>query len=206
MSDERRVPAREGRFEVRERASRFLAFALPCASPEEGGGAVARWRSEFHDASHVAFAWRIGAPPSAITRASDAGEPSGTAGRPIASAIESAGLTDVVVGVVRYFGGTRLGTGGLARAYRDAAAGALREAGQAIRTDTRTVRITCAYPRIGEIRRLVHPPEVAVLEETFGEAAQMRLAVFRSRVPLLLAALEESRIPYEVEEEPTADS
>lgn len=198
-SDRRRIPAREGRFELRERASRFLAFALPCATPEDGADAVAAWRREFHDATHVAFAWKIGAPSSAITRSSDAGEPSGTAGKPIASAIESAGLTDVVVGVVRYFGARKLGTGGLARAYRDAAAGALREAGQAIRADTQTVRVACAYSRIGELRRLIHPPEVVVLEESFTETARMRLAVFRSRVPAFLAALEEARLSYEVE-------
>ena len=190
MTDERAVPAREGRFELRERASRFLAFALPCADADQGSAAVLRWRREYHDASHVAFAWKLGPPEDAQARASDAGEPAGTAGKPIASAIETAGLTDVVVGVVRYFGGTKLGTGGLARAYRDAAAGALRGAGRAVRADTRVVVVTCDYARMGELRRLVDPPSIAVLDEAFGEDARVRLAVYRSRVPSLSAAPE----------------
>ncbi len=200
VTDERHVPAREGRFELRERASRFLAFSLPCGDPQEGAAAVAAWRREYHDASHVAFAWKIGPPAETRVRASDAGEPAGTAGKPIASAIDAAGLTDVVVGVVRYFGGTKLGTGGLARAYRDAAAGALAEGGRAVRAETRRVVVTCGYARIGELRRLVDPPRVAVSDETFGEEATVRLEVYRSRVPALLAALDEARLEYVTED------
>ncbi|MEP6800464.1 MAG: YigZ family protein [Acidobacteriota bacterium] len=200
MTDDRAVPAREGRFEIRERASRFLAFALPCESPDQGSAAVAAWRREYHDASHVAFAWKMGPPGEARARASDAGEPAGTAGKPIAAAIETAGLTDVLVGVVRYFGGTKLGTGGLARAYRNAAAGALRDAGRAVRADTRVVTVTCDYARIGELRRLVDPPRIAVVGEAFGDDARVRLAVYRSRVPALSAALVEARLKHTVEE------
>lgn len=202
MGDERSVPARTGRFETREKASRFLAFAAFCERPEGAAEAVAAWKREFHDATHVAFAWRIGPPESAMTRSSDAGEPSGTAGRPIASAIESADLTDVVVGVVRYFGGTKLGTGGLARAYRAAAAGALADAGRATRAETRVITVTCGYERIGELRRLITPPEIAVSDETFGESVRVRLLVYRSRVPGFLAALDEVRLAYEIDETP----
>jgi putative IMPACT (imprinted ancient) family translation regulator len=112
-ADERVVAAREGRAEIRERASRFLAFASPVSSPGEAAQAVARLRREYHDATHVAFAWKIGSGATAAQRSSDAGEPSGTAGKPIAAAIASAGISDVLVAVVRYFGGTKLGTGGL---------------------------------------------------------------------------------------------
>ena len=199
MSDERVVPAREGRFEVRERASRFLAFARPCDSPGDGAAAVAGWRREFHDATHVAFAWSVGPAHAAETRQSDAGEPSGTAGRPIAAAIASAGMSDVVVGVVRYYGGTKLGTGGLARAYRDAAAGALADAGRRTRASTRVVRVSCAYSRIGDVKRLVAPPEVEIAGETFGEEAEIRLAVYLSRVDALTASLEELRISWKLE-------
>lgn len=197
-SDERAVPAREGRSEVRERASRFLAFARECSTPESAAETVAALRREFHDATHVAFAWLIGPPESVRTRASDDGEPSGTAGRPIAASIESSGLTDVVVAVVRYYGGTKLGTGGLARAYRGAAAGALEDAGRALRVETRGVLVRCAYARIGELKRLVRPPEVAVAEESFGEDARVRLAVYPSRVESLLAELAEARLDYEL--------
>jgi uncharacterized YigZ family protein len=197
--DERLVPAREGRFELRERASRFLGLAVPCASAEDANERLARWRREFHDATHVAFAWRVGTGPRALARSSDAGEPSGTAGKPIALAIESDAVTDVLVGVVRWYGGTRLGTGGLARAYRAAAAGALEAAGSRVAADARVVAVTCPWARIGDLRRLVRPPEVTIVSEVFGEETLVRLAVFRSRVPALAAALDEARLPYALE-------
>lgn len=204
--DERLVPAREGRFELRERASRFLAIAVPSASAAEANDRLARWRREFHDATHVAYAWRIGTGGTdgrgtGVERSSDAGEPSGTAGKPIALAIQSAALSDVLVAVVRWFGGTKLGTGGLARAYRSAAEGALAEAGSRTVADTRTVAVSCPWDRMGDLRRLVRPPEVTVVSERFEEAiAIVRLSVFRSRLPALFAALDESRLSYSVEE------
>ncbi|HKA35390.1 MAG TPA: YigZ family protein, partial [Thermoanaerobaculia bacterium] len=98
--DERSVPERPGRGEVRERASRFLAFAHRVSTPDEAAAIIEGLRREYHDATHVAFAWRTGSGPSAAERSSDAGEPSGTAGKPIAGAISSARLSDVVVAVV----------------------------------------------------------------------------------------------------------
>ncbi len=84
--DSRTVPAHEGRAEIRERASRFLAFVYPASAPEQAAEKVARLRRQYHDATHVAFAWKIGSGDSTEQRASDAGEPSGTAGKPIAAA------------------------------------------------------------------------------------------------------------------------
>lgn len=170
-------------------------------SPAEAGDAVARLEREYHDATHVAFAWRIGAGDAAISRASDAGEPSGTAGKPIASSIASAGVTDVVVAVVRYFGGTKLGTGGLARAYRESAARALESAGTRAVYDLRAIVVTCPYARLGAVRRLVRPPEIAVVSEEFGQESKVTLAVRRSLVASLLEKLDEARIPYRVTED-----
>jgi len=201
--DERLVPAREGRFELRERASRFLAIAVPCASPAAANDLLARWRREFHDATHVAYAWRIGTDGrgTGVERSSDAGEPSGTAGKPIALAIQSAAVSDVLVAVVRWYGGTKLGTGGLARAYRSAAEGALAEAGSRTVAETRTVAVSCPWERMGDLRRLVRPPEVTVVSERFEEAiAIVRLAVFRSRLLALAAALDDARLSYSLED------
>jgi uncharacterized YigZ family protein len=198
MSDERTVAAHEGRAEIRERASRFLAFVSPAATPEEAAALVARLRKEYHDATHVAFAWRIGSGGSARERASDAGEPSGTAGKPIAAAIASAGVTDVVAAVVRYFGGTRLGTGGLSRAYRRAAEAAIAAAERKTLRETVLVVVTCPYERLGSARRLLRPPEVTLAAETFEPDPVLRLEVLRSRLPGLLADLEEARLPYEI--------
>lgn len=198
MSDKRTVPAHEGRAEIRERASRFLAFVSPAATPEEAAALVARLRKEYHDAAHVAFAWKIGSGGSGRERASDAGEPSGTAGKPIAAAIASAGVTDVVAAVVRYFGGTKLGTGGLSRAYRRAAEAAIAAAERKTLRETVLVVVTCPYERLGSVRRLLRPPGVTLAAETFEPDPVLRLEVLRSRLPGLLADLDEARLPYEI--------
>ncbi len=199
--DERLVPAGEGSGEVRELASRFLAFAYPVSNPEEAAEAVARLKRRYHDATHVAVAWKIGSGDAASRRASDAGEPSGTAGKPIASAIESAGVTDVLVAVVRYFGGPKLGTGGLSRAYREAAGRAIAAAGRVARRETLLVLVTCPYEKLGSARRLVRPPDVTLAGESFGERPVLHLEVLRSRLPALLEALERARLSYELEPE-----
>ena len=196
--DERVVPARDGTGEVRELASRFLAFAYPVSDPDEAVEAIERLRRRYHDATHVAFAWKIGSGDAALRRSSDAGEPSGTAGKPIASAIESAGVTDVVVAVVRYFGGTKLGTGGLSRAYREAAGRAIAAAGRLTRRETVLVLVTCPYEKVGSARRLVRPPDITLAGETFGETPLIRLEVLRSRLPELVAALDRERLSYEL--------
>jgi uncharacterized YigZ family protein len=196
--DERTVPAHEGRAELRERASRFLAFAFPVSDTEQAAGEVARLKKQYHDATHVAFAWKIGSGDSAVARSSDAGEPSGTAGKPIAAAIESAGVGNVAVAVVRYFGGTKLGTGGLARAYREAAGQAIAAAGTKMLRETSLVIVTCPYERLGAARKLVRPPGVVLAGESFEAGPVLRLEVFPSRLPDLLTSLDEARLGYKV--------
>jgi len=166
---------------------------------ESAAEEVRKRRREYHDATHVASAWKIGSGDAARRRASDDGEPSGTAGKPIASAIDSAGVTDVLVAVVRYFGGTKLGTGGLSRAYREAAARALAVAGTRVLRETATVVVTCGYESAGAVRRLLRPPEVSLLEESFGDQCLFRLAVDFSRLPILTRALEEKKLAFRLE-------
>jgi putative IMPACT (imprinted ancient) family translation regulator len=155
-------------------------------------------RREYHDATHVAFAWKIGSGDVARARASDDGEPSGTAGKPIALAIEAAGLTDVLVAIVRYFGGIKLGTAGLARAYREAAARALSKAGSRLLQETVRVIVTCRYESASAVRRLLRPPEVTLLEERFGSDCLFGILVQASRLPSLTRALQAARLAYEV--------
>ena len=190
------MPAGEGHGQLRERASRFLAFAFPCATPGEAAERIAALAREHHDATHVAFAWAVGAGDAARTRCSDAGEPSGTAGKPIAAAIAAADLTDVLVAVVRHFGGTKLGTGGLARAYREAAARALASAGARVVYETSIVEVTCPHARVSAVKRLVRPPDIAILAEDFAAEAHLALSVRRSLVPELTARLDAERIPW----------
>lgn len=188
-ADARAVPAAPGRGEVREKGSRFFGVAARASSVAEAEEQLERLRREYHDATHVAFAWKIGAGESPLRRASDAGEPSGTAGRPIAGAIDSAGLTDVVAAVVRYFGGTKLGTGGLARSYRLAAARALAAAGAQTIYDTARVEVRCPYEKAGAVRRLLDPPHVRLAAERFEPEPVLELEVRRSRVEGVLEAL-----------------
>lgn len=124
------VPGRIAQYELRERASRFKAFVFPVVSVEAAEQELAALKKEYFDASHICFAWVIGSGKEEKARSSDAGEPKGTAGPPILDAIRSAGITNTLVAVARYFGGTKLGTGGLSRAYRLAAAQALALAGK----------------------------------------------------------------------------
>jgi putative IMPACT (imprinted ancient) family translation regulator len=153
-------------------------------------------KREHHDATHVAFAWKIGAGDAARVRSSDAGEPSGTAGKPIAAAIEAAGLSDVLVAVVRHFGGTKLGAAGLARAYRKAAALALEAAGARVVYETRTLTVACPYGRLSAVKRLVRPPEIEILAEEFGADTRITLSVRRSLLPALTEKLAAERLEY----------
>jgi len=114
------IPAKEARAEIIVINSRFIASAGPAFSVEQARNFIARIKSEFPDASHHVPVYLIGFGASSTAHCSDAGEPAGTAGRPALAVLQGAGLGDVVVVVTRYFGGTRLGTGGLVRAYSDA--------------------------------------------------------------------------------------
>ncbi len=201
-TDSRRVPAREGRGEVREKGTRFFGFAAPAASADAAEEFLARLRREYHDATHVACAWRIGGPgaePRAESvKASDDGEPSGTAGRPIGAAIASAGLTDVVAAVVRYFGGTKLGTGGLVRAYREAAEIALAACGSLTVYDAARIETRPSHARVGVVRRLIDPPNVRLAAERFDPEPVLVLEVRRSMVERVLNRLIEERIAAKV--------
>lgn len=191
-SDSRRIPAREGRSEIRERASRFLGFAFRADDESAARLRLAALGKEFHDATHVCFAWRIGP----VVRAADAGEPAGTAGKPMLAALDALGLDRAAVAVVRYFGGTKLGTAGLARCYRAAASAALAEAGFETVFDLREIEIEIPHDRVAAVKRLIAPPDVAVVEEKFGERAWFRLAVRASRLAALEAELREKRIEF----------
>ena len=191
-SDSRRVPARDGRGEVRERASRFLGFAFRADDVEPARERIRRLGKEYHDATHVCFAWRIGA----SVRATDAGEPAGTAGKPILSAIEASGLDRVAVAVVRYFGGTKLGTAGLVRCYRAAAHDALEDAGSDIVFDVRELEVETGFERIAAVKRLIDPPNVILREEDFSDRARFRIVVRESRLAGLERELEDARLAF----------
>jgi uncharacterized YigZ family protein len=194
MTDHFQVPASEHAAEIRVQRSLFRALVVPTESEESFATRLGQAEREHHDATHHCWAFRLFDPP--LIRSSDAGEPSGSAGRPIAQAIESAGLSDVGVIVIRWYGGVKLGTGGLARAYRDAAAEALAGAPRLDRWLYESVDVRTHHRNANLIFRLVSPPDVVLDRSEFGEEARFSLRVRRSMIGRLTAELESHRIAF----------
>lgn len=172
-----------------EKRSKFLAFALPVRSVEEIKAQLEKYQKEYYDARHVCYAYMLG-PQRTEFRANDNGEPSGTAGKPILGQINSNGLTDVLVVVVRYFGGIKLGTSGLIVAYREAAALALAEAEVIEKTVDEEVEVRFEYPFMNDVMRIVKEEEPELLEQSYDMDCVMRLRIRQSGMPRLKARLE----------------
>lgn len=192
--DEYALVASESRATVKIQRSEFIGIAFPAPTQETFDAALARISREHFDATHHCWAWRRVEGDELLSHGSDAGEPSGTAGRPILQAIESAGLLDTGVVVVRYYGGVKLGTGGLARAYRDAAREVLDVAPRERRILYHRVVVEVPFSAMSAVYRLVAPPDIVLVSETFGEPNSFALDVRRSRTERFLAKLEEKRI------------
>ncbi len=173
--------------ELRQLGSRFIARLAPAADVAAAEAFVAAERKRDPDATHHCFAWRVGRPPA--ERSSDDGEPAGTAGPPMLSALRGAGVTDVVAVVTRWFGGTKLGKGGLVRAYGGVVRAALEQL--PVRTELVRARLALRVPvaRIGAVRRLVHPPDVELTGERWGDEVEVELAVVPSRQAALCETL-----------------
>jgi uncharacterized YigZ family protein len=163
------VPAGETRAEIHVLNSRFVACAGPAASVEDARAFIARIKSEFPDATHHVPAFVIGSGASVITHSSDDGEPSGTAGRPALTVLQGSGLGDVVVVVVRYFGGTKLGTGGLVRAYQEAVRAVLAVLPRGEKTTTVTAMVELPYSLFERARQAVAAHRGEILDESFTE-------------------------------------
>ncbi len=162
------IPAREARAEIMVVNSRFIATAAPAFSVEQARAFIARIRTEFPDASHNVPAFLIGYGASVTAHCTDDGEPAGTAGRPALAVLQGSGLGDAAVVVTRYFGGTRLGTGGLVRAYGDSVKAVLEVLPRAEKVPTHTVMLACEYSYFERIRLLVQAHHGQVLDEDFG--------------------------------------
>lgn len=154
--------------EIKVQKSRFIALAHPAASEDRMRHLLEETARRYHDARHVCYGCKLGVGLESLLRRSDDGEPSGTAGEPILASIEKRNLTNVLVMVVRYFGGVKLGTGGLARAYGQAAENALDEA--AVRTELlgRDFRITFPYTQEKTIRLLIAAHQGRITEQEYG--------------------------------------
>ncbi|MEZ3551429.1 MAG: IMPACT family protein [Muribaculaceae bacterium] len=174
MGDSYFTIKQKGEGQLREKMSRFLAFAHKIASAEEAKSIVKAYQNEYHDSRHVCWAYMLGADRQEW-QLNDNGEPSGTAGKPILGQINSRQLTDVVVVVVRYFGGIKLGTPGLISAYREAASLALDDAGIEEMHKQQTVEVTFPYMAADGVMRIVKSYDIEVLERKFDNTCSMTL-------------------------------
>lgn len=186
------IPAVETRVEMRVLNSRFIATITPVFSVEEAKGFVARVRGEFGDASHNVPAFLVGHGNSVIAHCSDDGEPSGTAGRPALAVLQGSGLGDVAVVVTRYFGGAKLGTGGLVRAYGDAVRTALAAVPRAERIPTHTVMLAVPYAFLERARLLIAAHQGHIRDEDFAADVTLTARFAIPHFPDFQAALQEA--------------
>ena len=167
MRDHYRTLAARAEHRIKVERSEFLGIAFPVESEDAFFAALQSIEKQHFDATHHCWGFQLFANERA--RSADAGEPSGTAGKPILGAIESADLFDAAVVVVRWFGGVKLGTGGLARAYRAAASETLAVSQTLDRYVYEHVCVIVPFERLSDVYRLVAPPDIVLASEEFGE-------------------------------------
>ena len=172
-----------------EKRSKFIAIAIPVRTLAEIKQYLEEYQKKYYDARHVCYAYMLGAERKDF-RANDNGEPSGTAGKPILGQINSNELTDILVIVVRYFGGIKLGTSGLIVAYRTAAAQAIAEATVIEKTVDQDVTVAFEYPFMNDVMRIVKEESPEILEQSYDMDCFMRLRIRKSLMPRLRSRLE----------------
>ena len=172
----------------KEKGSKFLSFAIPVSSADEVKEIVKNYRKEYYDSRHVCYAYMLGADRKEF-RANDDGEPSGTAGRPILGQINSRELTNILVIVVRYFGGILLGTGGLVVAYKEATTDALDQAEVIEKTVDESISILFDYVLMNEVMRIIKDTNAQITSQSFENQCEMQLSIRKQDAGLLSAKL-----------------
>lgn len=173
----------------RDRGSKFLAYAYPFRREEELKEIIAQLKADHPKARHHCWAYRL-TPDRSVFRLNDDGEPSGTAGRPILNTLLSLDMTNVLVVVVRYFGGTLLGVPGLINAYKMATQDALASAEVVSRTVNDVYRVTFGYPQMNDVMRVVKEEGLIVLRQDFAEFCILEVEIQQSRVNAVIGRLE----------------
>lgn len=180
-----------------EKRSKFFSFAIPVRNTEEVKKHVEKFRKEYYDARHICWAYMLGAKRE-IFRANDDGEPSSTAGKPILGQINSKELTDILIIVIRYFGGIELGTSGLIVAYRTAAAAAIEAAETVVRTVDIDITVNFEYPYMNGIMKVIKETNPIIVSKKFDMDCQMTLRIRKSeaeKMKGLLLKVESAYIP-----------
>ena len=188
-ADEYRTIAAPAEAVYTEKRSKFIAIALPVRTVEEVKTHLEEYQKKYYDARHVCYAYILGHARTEF-RANDNGEPSGTAGKPILGQINSRELTDVLVIVVRYFGGIKLGTSGLIAAYRTAAAEALDASALVEKTVDDEVEVAFEYPFMNDVMRVVKEEGPAIVSQSYDTDCVMKLRIRRLSMPRLRTRLE----------------
>ena len=184
MTDEYKTLKSGGEGYYTDKRSKFLAFAHHVSTVEEIKDILAGYRKKYFDARHVCYAYMLG-PERLEFRANDDGEPSSTAGKPILGQINSNELTDILIVVVRYYGGVNLGTSGLIVAYREAAADAIAHAEVESRQIEEVITYSFAYPLMNDVMRIVKEMQPRILSQTYDNTCEIRLSIRQSEAEQL---------------------
>ena len=194
MTDEYKTIAGTGEGYYTEKRSKFLAFAHHVETVDEVKQLLAEYRKKYYDARHVCYAYMLGA-DRADYRANDDGEPSSTAGKPILGQINANELTDILIVVVRYYGGVNLGTSGLIVAYREAAADAVAHCQVETRQVEEIVTYTFAYPMMNDVMRIVKEMSPRIVSQTYDNTCEIVLSIRQSEAEQLRQRL--SKLSFE---------
>jgi len=187
------MPTREARFAQEIKRSRFIGVAIRVSSSEATTEALAALKKEFPDATHHCWAYILGNPASSShMRTDDDGEPSGTAGKPILNVLQHKDVGDILLVVVRYFGGTKLGAGGLVRAYSSTASGVMERLEVVPNTPLQEARLKLDYAEEQPVRRVLEDLEVTVATSSYGEHVELSIRFPEDRLQELENALAES--------------
>ena len=188
MSDTYKTIISEAEGLYKEKGSKFLSFAMPVSTADQAKEIVKEYRKKYYDARHVCYAYMIGAERTDF-RANDDGEPSGTAGRPILGQINSRELTNVLVIVIRYFGGILLGTGGLVVAYKEATADALDRTEIIEKTVDIRISISFDYVLMNDVMRVIKDVNAQITAQTYVNQCMMQLSIRKQDAELLSSKL-----------------
>ena len=189
MSDEYKTIKTGGEGYYTEKRSKFLAFAHHVENVDEIKEILVGYRKKYYDARHVCYAYMLG-PERLEFRANDDGEPSSTAGKPILGQINSNELTDILIVVVRYYGGVNLGTSGLIVAYREAAADAIAHSEIETRQVEEVITYSFSYPLMNDVMRIVKEMQPRILSQTYDNTCEIRLSIRKSEAEQLRSRLQ----------------
>ena len=176
MRDSYKILTKPSEGTYSELRSKFLAFAIPVRTAEEAMEQVAKYQKEYFDARHVCWAYRLG-PEGEEYRSNDNGEPSGTAGKPILGQMVSADVSDLIILVIRYFGGVKLGTSGLIVAYRTAAAEALAAAEYDERLVEKELKLTFGYEHMNMVMRMVKDLQPRIINQDYKDNGDIVMTI-----------------------------